>query len=434
MCLLVFFAAEMESQSEVGGPDDSNVDEKLSSGTIQQSPVRKAMQMDSGAVSEDSPMKSGSERGTRRRTKAQLKEELREKKVQEKQCELRRQRTRNRKYISDDFTSIFTEKKNLLASSGYVDDAKREAENVEEEVVDPNDEAVIIVEDAENVVEECVEVGSSSSSDSDYSPRNRSRRYDSDSDSRPGSPYSDISHSSTVYSISSETSEASSGKHSHSEQSRSAASQPSSQKETSRQSWSPPEARKLPYTRDKYRDGSSPYGRLQNRESESPWRSRHESSYSTSDGRTYSPVKNRPDSRTEIRMYHHESPHALKHPETSPMNTRRRHAYARGHRYCIISSTLTRIIPNGESLLQAGLCFLLVCIRMIWTVCTDLMVQRAVFLAIHDRHNRDILPQSCISHRLLADDHHLLMYYTRATNGMIGVGCLRYCGAKFVVL
>lgn len=321
----------METSSTVGGLEESNFDENSRTGTVEQSPVKNPVQSDSGAMSEGSPMKSGSEHGARRRTKAQLKEELREKKVQEKQRELRRQRTRNRKYLSDDFTSIFTEKKNLLAGSGYVDDAKKDAGNVEEEIVDASDAQVVIIEDAENVVAECVEVGSSSSSD--YSPRHRSRRGgDSNSDSRPGSPYSDISHS-TVYSISSETSEASSGKRSHSEQSRSAASQPSSQRETSRQSRSPAEARKSQHTRDKYR-GDSPYRRLQNRESESPWRSRRESPYGAAEHRTYSSTTNRPDSKAGSRMYQHESSRASKCREASPVTTGRRQTRGeqRGHR------------------------------------------------------------------------------------------------------
>lgn len=319
----------MESASTTGVLEESNVDEALRSGTADQSPSKKPVQSDTWA--EDSPMKSGSEHGTRRRTKAQLKEELREKKVQEKQRELRRQRTRNRKYMSDDFTSIFTEKKNLLAGSGYVDDLKKETDNVEEEVVDSNDAQVVIIEDAENVVAECVEVGSSSSSD--YSPRHRSRRgEDSDSDSRPGSPYSDISHS-TVYSISSETSEASSGKRSHSEQSRLAVSQPRSQRGTSRQSRSPPETRKLPYTREKYRGEASPYRRHQNRESESPWRSRHDSSYSAADSRNYSSTKSRPDSKTDSHTYQHESSRVSKHREPSPVTTGRRLAYGEQRRH-----------------------------------------------------------------------------------------------------
>jgi len=334
------------------GLEESNVDETSRSDSVEQSPVKKPeLQSDSGAMSEDSPTKNGLEVSTKRRTKAQLKEELREKKVQEKQRQLRRQRTRNRKYMSDDFTSIFTEKKNLLAGSGYVDDTKKQAGSVEEEVVDASDAQVVIIEDAENVIEECVEVGSSSSSD--YSRRHRSRHGDdSDSDSRPGSPYSDISHS-TVYSISSETSEASSGKLSQSEQSRSAASRPSSQRETSRHSRSPVEARKLPCTRDKYSD-ESPYRRPQNRESESPWRSRHESPYSAAESRSYSSVKNRPDFKTDSRVYQHESPHVSKHREASPMISGRcqAHGNQRGHRYYIslLLSLLSKIILNAETL------------------------------------------------------------------------------------
>jgi len=311
----------------MGGPEESNVNKS----SAEQSPVKKPIQSDSGAVSEDSPMKSSSERGMRHRTKAQLKEELREKKVQQKQRELRRQRTRNRKYLSDDFTSIFTEKKNLLASSGYVDVTKRDAGNIEEEVIDPNDEPVVIIEDAENVIAECVEVGSSSSSD--YLPRHRSRHGgDSDSDSRPGSPYSDISHS-TVYSISSETSEASSGKRSHSEQSRSAASQPNSQRETLRQSRSPAEDRKLLYTRDKHY-GESPYRRLRSREPESPRRLRRESSYSAAENRSYSLAKSRSDSRTDSSAYHREGSYVSKQWETSLATSDRHqsHGKQRGHR------------------------------------------------------------------------------------------------------
>lgn len=121
-----------------------------------------------------------------RRTKSQMKQELLERKVQEKQRELRRQRTRNRKYMSDDFTSIFTENKDLLSSSGYVDDEKKEvvggSDFIQEEIVETG-----IGQSIE--IAECVEVGSSSSSDGD---------------SRAGSPYSEISNS-TVYSISSDS-------------------------------------------------------------------------------------------------------------------------------------------------------------------------------------------------------------------------------------
>jgi len=333
----------MESPVKRGLEESSGVDENSRTGTVEQSPVKKPVQTASGTVSEESPVKSGSEHGMKRRTKAQLKEELREKKVQEKQRELRRQRTRNRKYLSDDFTSIFTEKKNLLAGSGYVDDTKKDVGNVEEEHVDP-DEAVVIIEDAENVVAECVEVGSSSSSD--YSPRQRSRHaVDSESDSRPGSPYSDISHS-TVYSISSETSEASSGQGDQS-RSRSTASQPRNQRETSRQSRSPAEDRKLPYGRDKFR-GESPPRRLRSRETESPRRLRRESPYTAAESRPYTSTRSRADSRADSGMYQHESPHVSKHQA---------HGTQRGHR-CVVFVSYYSIIFCNDAILTVCLhCF-----------------------------------------------------------------------------
>ncbi len=55
-----------------------------------------------------------------RRTKEELKEQLREQKVMEKRMALRRRRIRNRKYMSDEYESIFTERKNLFSSEhGY---------------------------------------------------------------------------------------------------------------------------------------------------------------------------------------------------------------------------------------------------------------------------------------------------------------------------
>jgi len=67
---------------------------------------------------------------------------------------------------------------------------------------------------------------------------------------------------------------------------------------------------------------------------------------------------------------------------------------------------------------------------MIWTVCTDLTVERAVVIVVrcqetmYDSHNSSILPQNCINHQLRINDHHLLVYYLRAMNGMIGDDCL----------
>ncbi|KAL5021102.1 hypothetical protein ScPMuIL_000257 [Solemya velum] len=52
----------------------------------------------------------------RRKTKAEMKEELREQKVKEKKLALRRQRTRNKRYTSDEFTSIFAEETATLQS------------------------------------------------------------------------------------------------------------------------------------------------------------------------------------------------------------------------------------------------------------------------------------------------------------------------------
>ncbi|OWF42884.1 biorientation of chromosomes in cell division protein 1-like 1 [Mizuhopecten yessoensis] len=61
----------------------------------------------------DSPEKK------KKKTKAELKEELTKQKVQEKKEALRRQRTRTRRYTSDEFTSIYTEKKQPFSSQSY---------------------------------------------------------------------------------------------------------------------------------------------------------------------------------------------------------------------------------------------------------------------------------------------------------------------------
>ena len=183
------------------------------------------------------------------------------------------------------------------------------------------DAQVVIIED--NVVEECVEVGSSSSSD--YSPaRLHWSRHDSDdSDSRPGSPYSSISHS-TVYSISSDTSEASGSKWS---QSRSVSvSQP--RREASRLSRSPAATRKQPSS---YRGDGSPLRRPQSKESDSLRRSRHESSpYSGTENRSYgsSVAKGRPIAAADSRAYQHES---SKQWEASPSTSEGRRSQ-RGYR------------------------------------------------------------------------------------------------------
>lgn len=87
-----------------------------------------------------SPWKSPEIGGRRRRTKQALKEQLREQKVIEKKMALRsrRQRKMNQKYLSDDFTSIFTENKQLLESGeSYVEVVEAvETVGVEEEVME----------------------------------------------------------------------------------------------------------------------------------------------------------------------------------------------------------------------------------------------------------------------------------------------------------
>jgi hypothetical protein len=171
--------------------DDANVETKADVGGGDSVTERQDM-VETASKSEDAKKEVVASQQKGRRTKSQMKQELHERKVQEKQRELRRQRTRNRKYMSDDFTSIFTENKDLLSSSGYVDDDKKEvvgeSDYIQEEIVETG-----IGHSIE--IAECVEVGSSSSSD------DRSHR---DGDSRPGSPYSEISNS-TVYSISSDS-------------------------------------------------------------------------------------------------------------------------------------------------------------------------------------------------------------------------------------
>ncbi|KAH9524831.1 hypothetical protein Btru_027984, partial [Bulinus truncatus] len=65
------------------------------------------------ATEQDSPNKASPRK---RRNKAEIKEQLHQQKVQERKAALRRQRTRNRRYTSEEFTSIFTERKTLNQS------------------------------------------------------------------------------------------------------------------------------------------------------------------------------------------------------------------------------------------------------------------------------------------------------------------------------
>ncbi|XP_005099430.1 biorientation of chromosomes in cell division protein 1-like 1 [Aplysia californica] len=107
----------------------------------------------------DSPTKSTPRK---RKNKAEMKEQLHQQKVMEKKAALRRRRTRNRKYASDEFTSIFSERKALTQSytEGVVDS---------EEIVtfDGTVEVVEMTVDQECVVEtvgEIVETGDSHAS------------------------------------------------------------------------------------------------------------------------------------------------------------------------------------------------------------------------------------------------------------------------------
>ena len=176
-----------------------------------------------------------------RRTKEQLKEELREKKVLEKKKELSRQRTLNQKYMSEDFTSIFSEKKDLLSGGVYVEEEVVEtvivgesleldasgnivsysetvpaqesfASKFPEEIIIPDDDVVYIVSDTDSEEERV-------HSSRDYSHRDRRssrsrhksrsrrkrRRPESNpslaSSSRPVSPYSEISDTSSICSV-----------------------------------------------------------------------------------------------------------------------------------------------------------------------------------------------------------------------------------------
>ena len=76
---------------------------------------------------------------------------------------------------------------------------------------------------------------------------------------------------------------------------------------------------------------------------------------------------------------------------------------------------------------------LLVYIKMSWTACTDLIVQRAVATVVqhqesaYDSHSKGTPQQNCISRRRLVDDRRPLMHYMTAMNGMIGISCLHCC-------
>nr|XP_034328236.1 serine/arginine repetitive matrix protein 2 isoform X6 [Crassostrea gigas] len=98
---------------------EKSQDEQTNQGSLP-SPVKKLP---------DSPEKK------KRKTKAELKEELTKQKVMEKKAALRRQRTRNKRYTSEDFTSIFNEKSQPYSSASYTDLVMEEEQVVEEVIM-----------------------------------------------------------------------------------------------------------------------------------------------------------------------------------------------------------------------------------------------------------------------------------------------------------
>jgi len=162
-----------------------------------------AASSESGAVKAPSPATPQKVRC--RRTKEQLKEELREKKVMEKKRELRRQRTLNRKYLSEDFTSIFSENRELLSSSGYVPEEEEDEEAGEglqpdtggnySPGMDLTDDIAMVTEEThETVVEETVVEDSILLSEMQEAEEEAATNV-GDMENRP-SPYSNISEDS----------------------------------------------------------------------------------------------------------------------------------------------------------------------------------------------------------------------------------------------
>lgn len=125
---------------------DKKVDESFEKGTTDSS---ERMERTSSIESSPEKMPSSPEK-KKRKTKAELKLELTKQKVMEKKAALRRQRTRNRRYTSDEFTSIFTEKKQPFSSQSY-SEVVIEEQTFEETVVTDNIEYV--VDEAQNQTE-----------------------------------------------------------------------------------------------------------------------------------------------------------------------------------------------------------------------------------------------------------------------------------------
>ncbi|KAK7489549.1 hypothetical protein BaRGS_00019183, partial [Batillaria attramentaria] len=92
----------------------------------------------------------------KRRTKAEMKEELMQQKVEQRRA-MRRQRTLNRRYASEEFTSIFTENRELAPHLGFSDpNAQVVEETVEVDYATVEIDASGIVEQEVEVQEECI--------------------------------------------------------------------------------------------------------------------------------------------------------------------------------------------------------------------------------------------------------------------------------------
>ncbi|XP_041368350.1 serine/arginine repetitive matrix protein 2-like [Gigantopelta aegis] len=140
--------AELEAKKKEREEEKARVrDEKKRSGrkkheseTTDDAADSKKEELNSSVVSQTSVTSQDESEGTRlkrrkRKTKEEMKEQLKQQKVMERR--LCRQRTRNRRYTSGEFESVFTEKKQPFSSQSYVaaDHVIEESVEVEETVV-----------------------------------------------------------------------------------------------------------------------------------------------------------------------------------------------------------------------------------------------------------------------------------------------------------
>ncbi|XP_013390298.1 biorientation of chromosomes in cell division protein 1-like 1 [Lingula anatina] len=93
---------------------------KIAKETLKAVPTEESEEV-SSEKQEEKKAQDKKHRMKKSKTKEELKERLKEQKVMEKRMALRRQRTRNRKYTSEEFTSIFTDKRQHILEEGYTD-------------------------------------------------------------------------------------------------------------------------------------------------------------------------------------------------------------------------------------------------------------------------------------------------------------------------